>query len=131
MLIAYDFRLSAVNRWCVTGTPIEKSLNDLQGLLMFLKVDPYVLSHWWKHCLYDPYLRGDKGKLEGLLCQVMWRTAKKDVLHQINIPKQTEHVHWLSFSPIEEHFYRKQHILCSQVRKFLLPVHVKAFLYYV
>ena len=30
----------------------------------------------------------------------------QDVLNQIDIPKQTEEIHWLSFSPIEEHFYR-------------------------
>ncbi len=38
----------------------------------------------------------------------------QDVLDQINIPLQTEEVHWLSFSPIEEHFYRRQHIECSR-----------------
>jgi E3 ubiquitin-protein ligase SHPRH len=44
----------------------------------------------------------------------MWRTVKKDVLDQINIPKQAEEIHWLSFSPVEEHFYRRQHIDSSK-----------------
>ncbi len=52
--------------------------------------------------------------MEKILCQILWRTAKKDVLDQINIPKQSEEIHWLSFSPVEEHFYRRQHIDCSK-----------------
>jgi E3 ubiquitin-protein ligase SHPRH len=77
-------RLAAVNRWCVTGTPIEKSLNDLRGLLLFLQLDPYGIPHWWKQCLYAPYLRGKKAPMEKVLSSVLWRTAKKDVLDQVN-----------------------------------------------
>ena len=101
-------------RWCVTGTPIGKSLNDLHGLLLFLNVDPYSLDFWWRKCLFEPYMRGQTRDLERVLCQILWRTAKKDVLDQINIPKQTEEIHWLSFSPVEEHFYRRQHIDSSR-----------------
>ena len=60
----------------------------LQGLLLFLKIDPYSLAYWWRECLYHPYLRGQKRPLEDLLCKILWRSAKKDVLHQINIPSQ-------------------------------------------
>lgn len=36
------------------------------------------------------------------------------VFFQINIPDQSEEVEWLHFSPVEEHFYRRQHSECSQ-----------------
>ena len=32
---------------------------------------------------------------------------------QIQIPPQTEEVHWLNFSPVEGHFYHRQHEVCS------------------
>ena len=90
---------------------------------MFLNLDPYCINFWWKKCLFEPYVRGETNDLEQILCQILWRTAKKDVLNQINIPKQTEEIHWLSFSPVEEHFYRRQHIDSSKeavakIRKF-------------
>lgn len=33
---------------------------------------------------------------------------------QIQIPPQTEDVHWLHFSPVERHFYHRQHEVCCQ-----------------
>lgn len=36
------------------------------------------------------------------------------LLFQIQIPPQTEEVHWLHFSPVEGHFYHRQHEVCSQ-----------------
>ncbi|XP_061176865.1 E3 ubiquitin-protein ligase SHPRH-like [Saccostrea echinata] len=104
-------RLSAVNRWCVTGTPIQKSIEDLYGLLLFLGVDPYWVKQWWTKLLYEPFCYGKKEAMIDLVSKVMWRTAKHDVLNQINIPKQTEHVHWLTFSPVEDHFYRRQYTI--------------------
>uniref|UniRef100_UPI00398F525C E3 ubiquitin-protein ligase SHPRH isoform X3 n=1 Tax=Pristiophorus japonicus TaxID=55135 RepID=UPI00398F525C len=106
-------RLSAINRWCVTGTPVQRGLEDLYGLVLFLGVDPYWVKHWWDQLLYQPYCRKNPLPIYTLIAKIMWRTAKKDVLDQIQIPPQTEEVHWLRFSPVERHFYHRQHETCS------------------
>ncbi|XP_033741490.1 E3 ubiquitin-protein ligase SHPRH-like [Pecten maximus] len=110
-------RLSAVNRWCVTGTPIQKSVSDVYGLMLFLGMDPYWVKHWWMTLLYDPFCHGDPQPLHNVLSSVLWRNAKKDVLDQINIPDQSEHVHWLTFSPVEDHFYRRQYRECATMAR--------------
>ncbi|XP_039603460.1 E3 ubiquitin-protein ligase SHPRH [Polypterus senegalus] len=107
-------RLSAINRWCVTGTPVQRGLEDLYGLILFLGIDPYWVKHWWDQLLYRPYGRGNPQPLYNLIGKLMWRSAKKDVLDQIQIPPQTEEIHWLNFSPVEGHFYHRQHEVCSQ-----------------
>ncbi|XP_068194536.1 E3 ubiquitin-protein ligase SHPRH isoform X2 [Antennarius striatus] len=107
-------RLASVNRWCVSGTPVQRGLEDLYGLVLFLGVDPYWVKHWWDQLLYRPYRRGNTEPLYHVISQLLWRSAKKDVLDQIQIPPQTEEVHWLHFSPVEGHFYHRQHEVCSQ-----------------
>ena len=32
--------ITTVHRWCVSGTPCSRGLDDLAGLMMFMKVDP-------------------------------------------------------------------------------------------
>ncbi|XP_054652894.1 E3 ubiquitin-protein ligase SHPRH isoform X1 [Dunckerocampus dactyliophorus] len=107
-------RLASVNRWCVSGTPVQRGLEDLYGLMLFLGVDPYWVKHWWDQLLYRPYRRGNTEPLYGVVAKLLWRSAKKDVIDQIQIPAQTEEVHWLHFSPVEGHFYNRQHEVCSQ-----------------
>lgn len=107
-------RLASVNRWCVSGTPVQRGLEDLYGLVLFLGVDPYWVKHWWDHLLYRPYRRGNTEPLYSVIGQLLWRSAKKDVIDQIQIPPQTEEVHWLRFSPVEGHFYHRQHEVCSK-----------------
>lgn len=41
--------------------------------------------------------------------QIMWRSSKIHVADELQLPPQEEHVSWLNLSPIEEHFYQKQH----------------------
>ncbi|CAL8284691.1 unnamed protein product [Lota lota] len=107
-------RLASVNRWCVSGTPVQRGLEDLYGLVLFLGVDPYWVKHWWEQLLYRPYRRGNTEPLYSVIGQLLWRSAKKDVIDQIQIPPQTEEVHWLCFSPVEGHFYHRLHDFCSQ-----------------
>ncbi|TSO25161.1 E3 ubiquitin-protein ligase SHPRH [Bagarius yarrelli] len=107
-------RLTSINRWCVSGTPVQRGLEDLYGLVLFLGVDPYWVKYWWDQLLYRPYRHGNTLPLYGVIAQLLWRTAKKDVIDQIQIPPQTEEIHWLNFSPVEGHFYHRQHEVCSQ-----------------
>ncbi|XP_048589960.1 E3 ubiquitin-protein ligase SHPRH isoform X2 [Nematostella vectensis] len=112
--------LQCVHRWCVTGTPIQKELEDLYGLLLFLGFYPYCQRIWWNKLLLLPYMAGHCKPMENALAQVLWRTAKKDVLHEIQLPPQTEHVIPLKFSPVELHFYQRQHEECSSMARRML-----------
>ncbi|KAG9149766.1 hypothetical protein Leryth_021853 [Lithospermum erythrorhizon] len=108
-------RLHAKHRWCVTGTPIQRKLDDLYGLLKFLKASPFDTYRWWSEVIRIPYESGDDGAMcfsHKLFKQLMWRSSKVNVADELQIPPQEESVSWLSLSPIEEHFYQIQHETC-------------------
>lgn len=48
-------RLHAQHRWCVTGTPIQRKLDDMYGLLCFLRATPFDVYRWWTEIVRDPY----------------------------------------------------------------------------
>jgi SNF2 family DNA or RNA helicase len=48
---AMALHLSTVNRWCVSGTPIQRGLEDIYGLLLFLRREPYTEKVWWNRLL--------------------------------------------------------------------------------
>lgn len=56
---------------------------DLYGLVLFLGVDPYWVKHWWDQLLYRPYRRGNTEPLYNVIAQLLWRSAKKDVIDQV------------------------------------------------
>lgn len=47
-----------------------------------------------------------------LFRQLMWRSSKSHVADELELPPQEEHISWLSFSEVEEHFYQRQHETC-------------------
>jgi hypothetical protein len=47
--------LRAFHRWCVSGTPIQRGLDDLFGLLRFLGAEPFDDYRWWSLALKQPY----------------------------------------------------------------------------
>lgn len=108
-------RLHGVYRWCITGTPIQRKLDDLFGLLRFLNASPFDTFRWWTDVIRDPYERGDSRAMafaHDFFKHLMWRSSKVHVADELLLPPQEECVSWLSLSPIEEHFYQRQHDAC-------------------
>ncbi|KAM1069775.1 hypothetical protein ACFX13_001692 [Malus domestica] len=108
-------RLYTKHRWCITGTPIQRKLDDLYGLLRFLKACPFDGSRWWVEVIRDPYERKDVAAREfahKFFKKIMWRSLKVHVADELELPPQEECLSWLTLSPIEEHFYQRQHETC-------------------
>ncbi|VDN53111.1 unnamed protein product [Dracunculus medinensis] len=78
------WKLSAVNRWCITGTPIVNSLENLFGLVCFLGIEPFCNQTWWKNSIWFPYQNGIVSPLINLFSKIMWRNKKIDVSKQVS-----------------------------------------------
>ena len=97
-------KLTAVNRWCVTGTPVQRDLRgkctkfesfmirchsfpctDLYGLLYFLEVRPHCIHHWWTTLVWQPYHRGNPRPMVALFANLMWRNSKEDVADEVSL----------------------------------------------
>ncbi|XP_028150030.1 E3 ubiquitin-protein ligase SHPRH isoform X2 [Diabrotica virgifera virgifera] len=102
-------KIEAVHRWAVTGTPISKNISDLYGLIDYLQISPYKDLTTWQKILYQPYLVGNEEPLLNFLSTILWRTSKKDVADQVDIPKQTHLHHTLDFCAVEKYFYKREH----------------------
>jgi hypothetical protein len=105
--------LPAHHRWCVSGTPLGKGqLDDLFGLLVFLRALPFDNRSVWNHAVRRPVESQSAGamhRLVEIIAPLWWRTVKVAVQDQLNLPPQSEMERKLRFSSIERHFYLKQH----------------------
>ena len=91
-------RLRARHRWCVTGTPIGgRGVEDLHGLLLFLRSEPFATLFWWRRVLLaainDPSPAVQQHGLTLLtnaIQPIMWRSSKARVQSELGIPPMTE-----------------------------------------
>lgn len=107
----------AVHRWAVTGTPVSRGLEDLQGLFAFLGgPSPFADAGWWRRTVQTPYEahhHSAREFLHGSLRRLMWRNARADVADELALPPQGQTVTLLRPSGIEAHWYRQQRKVCE------------------
>ncbi|KAI1310605.1 hypothetical protein F5Y03DRAFT_344955 [Xylaria venustula] len=79
------YELRSVYRWCLSGTPIQNNLDELQSLVKFLRIKPYDdLREWKDH--FDAPMKNGKGhiaiqRLHSVL-QCFMKRRTKDILKQ-------------------------------------------------
>ena len=105
--------LSSTYRFCVTGTPIGRSLNDLQGQLRFLRVPQFCRSAFWTQNISTPYCERNYDALRvlrSLLSRVVIRHSKEQSLESgsamLSLPPRIVETILLPFgSKAEERLY--------------------------
>ncbi|KAJ6525458.1 SNF2 family DNA-dependent ATPase [Mycena vulgaris] len=100
-------------RWCLTGTPMQNSVDELFSLLKFLRVKP--LNDWERfNTQIAKPVKSGKGagramkRLQVVLQQIMLRRTKTQQLNGkalVDLPPRTVEVISCAFDPSEQAFY--------------------------
>ncbi|KAI1826717.1 hypothetical protein F4861DRAFT_42884 [Xylaria intraflava] len=79
------YELRSVYRWCLSGTPVQNNLDELQSLVKFLRIKPYDDLREWKDHFEAPMKKGNGRvairRLHSLL-QCFMKRRTKDILKQ-------------------------------------------------
>jgi SNF2 family DNA or RNA helicase len=120
--------LNSEYRWCLTGTPMQNNLDELQSLIHFLRIKPYNDLSVWRDQITRPMAGGRGGlairRLQVLLKAFMKRRTKdvlkkdgalstgmgnsnKDQATTFQITKRQVETMEAEFTPKEREFYDK------------------------
>lgn len=100
-------KLSSVNRWCLTGTPIQNTLDDIGALFTYIKVKPFDNMTTFRCYITIPFeerqgRRADAAKRLATLIDSLCLRRTREV---VNFPKPTEILRPLKLSPPEAEQY--------------------------
>lgn len=113
-------------RWCLTGTPIQNSLDDFGSLLAFLRVPPFTKSQEFRFWISSPVESKRLGSLHVLRKLVratcLRRTkAAPDMSQTLKLPRKVERVEFVNLSADEMAIYnffkRRSYSLATEASK--------------
>ncbi|KAH8751846.1 SNF2 family N-terminal domain-containing protein [Hyaloscypha sp. PMI_1271] len=99
--------LRSLNRWTITGTPIQNKLTDLASLVKFLQIYPYSEQESFDADILRPWRRGDADgflRLKTLVRAITISRTKRVV----RLPPREDFIHHLDFAPEELDLYENQ-----------------------
>jgi SWI/SNF-related matrix-associated actin-dependent regulator of chromatin subfamily A3 len=95
-------------RWCLTGTPIQNSLDDFGALLAFTNVSPFHPKGSLDCVIARPVKERKKGSLEMLrsvVAATCLRRTKADHASTLSLPRKTERVEWVEMGRNDRQLY--------------------------
>ncbi|KAJ9566020.1 hypothetical protein OSB04_001986 [Centaurea solstitialis] len=104
--------LRAKRRWCLSGTPIQNSIDDLYSYFRFLRYDPLAVFKSFCSAIKAPIQRNPVAgykKLQVILKTIMLRRTKGTLLKGepiISLPPKTIVLKKVDFTAEERGFYR-------------------------
>ncbi|KAH0544733.1 hypothetical protein FGG08_001100 [Glutinoglossum americanum] len=96
--------LKGERRWALTGTPVQNRIDDLSGLLIFLKISPFHNHAEFRDQISKPL---QMGSLDGLyrLRSLLSSIALRRTREIIELPPRHEVIEELELSVKERHIY--------------------------
>ncbi|RWA06867.1 hypothetical protein EKO27_g8230 [Xylaria grammica] len=106
-------QMKAEYRWCLTGTPIQNSLNDFGALLKFIRVPPFEDQSSFDKYILEPVEKRRKDAMKMLrdvVAATCLRRTKADNLSTLDLPVKDERIEWVDMGsddrPLYEFFKR-------------------------
>lgn len=98
------------NRWCLTGTPIQNSLDDFGSLLAFIGVPPFLTREQFRFWVTSPVLSSQAHSLNTLrkLVRATCLRRTKALPHlasSLGFPSKTERIETVELAPHERELY--------------------------
>lgn len=88
--------------WAITGTPLKKDINDVFGLLLFLRCEPFDDSMDIWNRLYQSFKPILKAEILG---KIVLRHSKDQIREELRLPAQRRLVLTIPFTAVEEEYY--------------------------
>ncbi|MCJ1431110.1 hypothetical protein MMC27_000461 [Xylographa pallens] len=100
--------LTALHRWCLTGTPIQNRIEDLGALLLFLRVEPFDTLSTFKYYIADPINANKERSLERLqllVGAVALRRTKESIKTELLLPPRVSSIEEVELTASEKKLY--------------------------